>query len=144
MAAASVSHLDLSAYHDDIATVPYLGDRTHQHFYRENQSSKPYVLDGPSAEELLVRSTRAICSRHNIIYIQLTCLQRKFLTHYRCSNCGLVPLYHINLSHVKRVRCRKCGELTPFTRKGKYGKLRKEVAFELAKEINGGVSNVMW
>lgn len=94
-----------------------------------------YPLEGPPMDNLLLRRTRVICDRYNIDFSQLSSIQRKFVTHYRCNNCGLLPLYHIDLLHVKRVRCRKCGQLIAFKRKGKYGKLRKEIAFELVKEI---------
>jgi len=50
-----------------------------------------------------------------------------------------LPLYHLDLLHIKRVRCRKCGQLIAFKKKGKYGKLRKEIAFELMKENHGDV-----
>lgn len=95
----------------------------------------PYHLEGPSMDNLLLKRTRVICDRYNIEFSLLSSIQRKFVTHYRCNNCGLLPLYHLDLLHVKRVRCRKCGQLIAFKRKGKYGKLRKEIAFELVKEI---------
>lgn len=46
-------------------------------------------------------------------------------------------MYYINLFHINRVRCRKCGQLIGLTTKGKYGKLRKEVVFEIARKIQG-------
>lgn len=94
-----------------------------------------YPLEGPSMDYLLLKRTRVICDRYNIDFSRLSSIQRKFVTHYRCNNCGLLPLYHVDLLHVKRVRCRKCRQLIAFKRKGKYGKLRKEIAFELLKEI---------
>lgn len=96
-----------------------------------------------SIDELLLKSTKAICERYKIHFAQLTTIQRKFVTNYRCSQCGLLPLYHLNLLHVKRVRCRRCGQLIAFKRKGKYGKLRKEIAFALMKEIQGDVIHAL-
>ena len=100
-------------------------------------------MEGLSIDELLLKSTKAICERYKIHFAQLTTIQRKFVTNYRCSQCGLLPLYHLNLLHVKRVRCRRCGQLIAFKRKGKYGKLRKEIAFALTKEIQGDVIHVL-
>lgn len=96
-----------------------------------------------SIDELLLKSTKAICERYKIHFAQLTTIQRKFVTNYRCSQCGLLPLYHLNLLHVKRVRCRRCGQLIAFKRKGKYGKLRKEIAFALMNEIQGDVIHAL-
>jgi hypothetical protein len=91
-------------------------------------------VEGFSMDQLLLTSTRAICERHRIQFADLSTIQRKFVTHYRCDKCGLLPLYNLDLLHIKRVRCRKCGQLVTFKRKGKYGKLRKEIAVELLKE----------
>jgi hypothetical protein len=96
--------------------------------------SKP-IEDPSSLDQLLVIRTRDICKKNSIQFAHLSSIQRKFVTHYRCNYCGLLPLYHLNLLHVKRVRCRKCGELIAFKAKGKYGKLRKEIAFQLVKEM---------
>lgn len=117
----------------------FLTNREVNSVLQEHELSGLYPMDKVSADELLLKSTKAICHRYRIEFAQLSTIQRKFLTHYRCNQCGLVPLYRINLIHVKRVRCKKCGQLTAFTRKGKYGKLRKEIAFEVAKEIKGNV-----
>lgn len=108
----------------------------------EQELPKFCSTDTASANELLLKSTRSICQRYRIEFSQLSQIQRKFITHYRCTQCGLLPLYHINLLHVKRVRCKKCGQLTGFTAKGKYGKLRKAIAFEIASEIKGDVERV--
>jgi len=99
--------------------------------------------DRRSADELLLKSTRAVCKRYRIEFTYLLAIQRKFVTHFRCSQCGLLPLYEINLAHVKRVRCGKCGQLVNFKGTGKYGRLRKAIAFELAKENqeNGNCSS---
>lgn len=94
-------------------------------------------MEGLFMDEVLLKSTRAICERYKIQFTQLTTIQRKFVTNYRCSQCGLLPLYRLNLLHVKRVRCRSCGQLISFKRKGKYGKLRKEIAFELLRRVQG-------
>ena len=94
-------------------------------------SSPAFRAEIPSLDESLVKSTKTICEKYDIDFAHLGQIQRKFLTHYRCSQCGLLPLYYVNLLHAKRVRCKKCGELIAFKRKGKYGKLRKEIAFRL-------------
>jgi len=115
---------------------------------RENEDVQPLLqdnknavlfstLEGSAMDHALLKSTKAICERYKIQFAQLTTIQRKFVTNYRCSQCGLLPLYHLNLLHVKRVRCRRCGQLIAFKRKGKYGKLRKEIAFALTGEVQG-------
>ena len=89
-------------------------------------------------EQLLLRMTKLICQRYSLEFTSLSSIQRKFLTHYRCSACGLLPLYYVNVQHLKRVRCGKCGQLTAFKRTGKYGKLRKDIAIEIKKITEGG------
>ena len=98
----------------------------------------PFFPEGRSMDQLLLASTRAICEGYKIHFADLSTIQRKFVTHYRCNQCGLLPLYHLDLLHIKRVRCRKCGQLIAFKNKGKYGKLRKEIAFQLVKDTQGG------
>ena len=93
-----------------------------------------------SAHDLLTNATKLVCQRYNISFIQLSSIQKKFLTHYRCCYCGMLPLYHINLTHFTRVRCKKCGQLITFRTRGKYGKIRKAVAVELAREIQGDIN----
>jgi DNA-directed RNA polymerase subunit RPC12/RpoP len=88
-----------------------------------------------SWERLLAMHARAICVKYNLRLEEFTPIQRKFLTHYRCGQCGLLPLYHLDLSHIKRVRCRNCKHLVAFTTKGKYGKMRKHIAIGLSKLI---------
>ena len=98
------------------------------------------IWPGCTPEELMMRLTRTICQKYKLELSGLSGIQRKFLTHYRCSDCGLLPLYSINISHIKRVRCGKCGGLISFKRKGKYGKLRKDIALEITRarqEVGG-------
>lgn len=113
-----------------------------QSFSREDKIGV-FPMEELSMDQLLLKSTKAICERYMIQFSNLTTIQRKFVTNYRCSQCGLLPLYHLNLLHVKRVRCRKCGQLIAFKKSGKYGKLRKEIAFTLTKEIPGGVIHAL-
>lgn len=94
-----------------------------------------YDIKKLTADNLLLNKTIVTCQRYKLEFSKLSTIQRKFITHYRCSQCGLLPLYKISLVHVKRVRCGNCGQLVGFTRKGKYGKLRKEIAIEFAREI---------
>jgi DNA-directed RNA polymerase subunit RPC12/RpoP len=86
-----------------------------------------------SMDQVLLKRTKEICERYKIPFLQLSTIQKKFVTHYRCNQCGLLPLYYLDLLHLKRVRCRKCGQMVSFKKKGKYGKLRKEIAIELTK-----------
>ncbi|MCI0557895.1 MAG: hypothetical protein MN733_05325, partial [Nitrososphaera sp.] len=83
---------------------------------------------------------RLACREEGIAFERLGPIQRLFLTHYRCPMCKLVPLYYVNVVHPKRVRCGKCGNLISFRNSGKYGKLRKKIAFTLNRE--GGFCSV--
>jgi hypothetical protein len=90
-------------------------------------------------DALLSRITKLVCQKRRIDLPRLTGIQRKFLTHYRCGECGLLPLYYVDLLHIKRVRCGKCGRLIAFKRRGKYGKARKDIAVEIRKFNQGGL-----
>ena len=114
-----------------------------QSFSQREQEQRTFGIfnnEGFSIEEVLLRKTKDICERYKVQFSHLTLIQRKFVTHYRCGQCGLLPLYNLDLLHVKRVRCRECGQLISFKKKGKYGKLRKEIAFELMKEIQADIT----
>lgn len=100
----------------------------------EPSSTTSYDKQRLMADKLLLDKTIAICERYGFKFTTFSTIQRKFITHFRCYHCGLQPLYEISLLHAKRARCRKCGQLTGFRSKGKYGKLRKQIALELAKE----------
>jgi hypothetical protein len=93
------------------------------------------VIDGqqqqPSPDLLLSQKAEQMCKIEGINYRDLVPIQRLFLTHYRCPTCKLLPLYHLNLAHPKRVRCGRCSNFVNFTNSGKYGRLRKKLAFML-------------
>lgn len=82
-------------------------------------------------ERLLEEKFGALCREEGMRRVEMTTVQRLFLTHYRCSACKLLPLYHLDLSHPKKVRCGKCGHLVSFTNAGKYGRMRKKLALML-------------
>ncbi len=100
------------------------------------------VLGHTSPDLVLSQKAEQLCVSEGIDYKGLEPIQRLFLTHYRCPMCKLLPLYYLNLSHPKRVRCGRCNNLITFTNSGKYGKMRKRIAFTLwiSKEVGGGVS----
>ena len=81
--------------------------------------------------QLLAEKADQVCGAEGISYVKLKPIQRLFLTHYRCHKCKLLPLYHLNLAHPKRVRCGRCSNFVNFTNSGKYGRLRKKLAFML-------------
>jgi hypothetical protein len=89
------------------------------------------VLGHSSPDRVLTKKAEHQCAIEGIDYKRLEPIQRLFLTHYRCPTCKLLPLYYLNLAHPKRVRCNKCGNLITFTNAGKYGRLRKKIAFTL-------------
>jgi len=100
-------------------------------------------LPGRASPDLVLsQKAEQLCLTEGINYKGLEPIQRLFLTHYRCPMCKLLPLYHLNLAHPKRVRCGKCGNLITFTNSGKYGRMRKKIAFRLwmSREAIGGVS----
>jgi hypothetical protein len=101
--------------------------------YTDERKSGIMLLDGIQASPDLLLSQKAeqLCKMEGINYKGLEPLQRLFLTHYRCPICKLLPLYHLNLAHPKRVRCSKCSNLIAFTSSGKYGRMRKKIAFML-------------
>ena len=107
--------------------------------YSDERRSAIVLLDGVLVSLDLVLSQKAeqLCKVESINYKGLEPIQRLFLTHYRCPICKLLPLYHLNLAHPKRVRCGKCGNLISFTSSGKYGRLRKKIAFMLWVSVEG-------
>jgi hypothetical protein len=107
--------------------------------YTDGRKSGTLLLDGMQASPDLLLSQKAeqLCKVEDINYKGLEPIQRLFLTHYRCPICKLLPLYHLNLAHPKRVRCTKCGNLISFTSSGKYGRLRKKIAFMLWVSLEG-------
>lgn len=100
------------------------------------------MLGRPSPDVLLSQKAEMLCHTHGINYKGLEPIQRLFLTHYRCPICKLVPLYYLNLAHPKRVRCGRCGNLITFTNAGKYGKMRKKIAFLLWVSKEAGATSV--
>jgi len=89
------------------------------------------MMSHSSPDMVLSQKAEQLCGTEGINYKGLEPIQRLFLTHYRCPMCKLLPLYYLNLAHPKRVRCGRCGNLITFTNSGKYGKMRKKIAFML-------------
>ncbi|AIF82793.1 hypothetical protein NTE_00713 [Candidatus Nitrososphaera evergladensis SR1] len=91
-------------------------------------------------ERLLEQKVSILCVAEGISRVEMSPIQRLFLTHYRCSTCKLLPLYRLDLSHIKRARCGRCGHLVSFTSAGKYGKMRKKLALMLWQaRCEGGI-----
>lgn len=84
-------------------------------------------------ERLLAEKAKQVCNSEGISYVGLKPIQRLFLTHYRCSKCKLLPLYQLDL-HPKRARCKSCGHPVAFKNAGKYGRMRKKIAFLMQRE----------
>jgi hypothetical protein len=110
---------------------------------RDGRRSGITFLDGivvggqPSPDLLLSQKAEKLCKTEGVNYKGMEPIQRLFLTHYRCPICKLLPLYYLNLAHPKRVRCGKCGNLVSFTNSGKYGRMRKKIAFLLWLSLEG-------
>ncbi|MEW6605306.1 MAG: hypothetical protein AB1351_11555 [Thermoproteota archaeon] len=108
--------------------------------YVEERKTWIVLLDSiPASPDLLLgQKAEQLCKMDGLNYKGLEPIQRLFLTHYRCPICKLLPLYRLNLAHPKRVRCSKCGNRVSFTSAGKYGRLRKKIAFTLWMSAEGG------
>jgi hypothetical protein len=121
----------------------YYGGRRIEH--GDRNKSEVLIIDKligrSSPDQILSQKAEKQCTIEGINYKGLEPIQRLFLTHYRCPMCKLLPLYYLNLAHPKRVRCNKCGNLITFTNAGKYGRLRKKIAFTLwMGEVGANVS----
>src|SRR5581483_6463760 len=97
--------------------------------WKENEGQKGRAKLG--LEQAMSESTRRACATAGISLAGLTPIQRMFLTHYRCSNCKMLPLYHLDLKNSKRPRCGVCRSHVALRNSGKYGKVRKQIAFML-------------
>lgn len=93
---------------------------------------------GKNAEQLLEdrlsQAADIACRLHNIEFARLSIVQKKFVTHYRCTKCGYVPLYLLDAA-TKRMRCGECGQQVSLKNKGKYGPIRREVYSKF--KVNG-------
>lgn len=82
-------------------------------------------------ERLLQQKVDDLCRSEGINTLEMSTIQKLFITHYRCCTCKLLPLYRLDLSHLKKVRCGRCGQLVSLTNSGKYGRIRKKLALML-------------
>ena len=102
----------------------FIAERRRVHLLSVDASATPWA----SMDHLLDEIAKIACANHQVRYESLSMIQKLFITHYRCEMCGLMPLYYLDLTHTKRVRCDKCRTLVSFKKTGKYGGLRKEIA----------------
>ncbi|WP_415280992.1 hypothetical protein [Candidatus Nitrososphaera sp. FF02] len=112
------SHVELAGYSP--GNVAYQGD------------DEAAYLD-----RMLERKASSLSRLEGFSYLELTPMQRLFVTSYRCPVCKLLPLYALNLEHRNKIRCGRCGNVILFPGKGKYGKLRKKVAYAVWCELRG-------
>ena len=105
-----------------------------------NRTELQSALDaGPAwvaADKALARISARACLETGIDFKNTSPIQRLFITRYRCSKCGLLPLYRLIVSKA-RTRCGCCGELIRFRSAGKYGSLRKRIVTSM---FNGSSS----
>jgi hypothetical protein len=108
---------------------------------RELRQIDGVVLDFDLAEgsldRMLDRKASILSKDEGFSYKDMTPVQRVFLTHYWCPICKLLPLYALDLRHRNKVRCGKCRNVISFPGKGKYGKVKKKLAFLLWQERGG-------
>ena len=106
---------------------------------QEAQKGFLFREHGISLDRYLELKADVVCKEVGIDYRGLEPIQRLFVTHYRCPMCKLVPLHQLNLTHPKRVRCGRCGQLICFRNSGKWGKLRKRIALRMMLGLSLGV-----
>ena len=82
-------------------------------------------------EELLRMKTIEACAAQNIDFFLMHPVSRISLTHYRCSSCGLQPLYCLDIRCLNKPRCGVCGNIVSLKNGGKHGRLRKKIAIAL-------------
>ena len=103
------------------------------------------VLDSPeeSLDSILDRRASIVSKGLGVSYEDMSPSQWIFLTHYWCPECKMLPLYNLDLRYLNKVRCGKCRTVISFPGRGKYGKIRKKLAFLLWQESKNekGVSS---
>ena len=82
-------------------------------------------------DHLLADLMQKACTSLGIPSAGMTPIQRMFATHYRCPKCKMLPLYQLDLTYSRRARCGQCGHHVALKNAGKYGKVRKQIAFML-------------
>lgn len=100
--------------------------------FPESSGSGADTQDKASGQRL-VQMAEEVASSVDIEFQKLSSIQRKFLTHYRCEHCGLVPLYSMRFQR-RRYRCGICGTAVQLGKRGKYGRLRSLIAMKLLNE----------
>ena|ERR1051326_596398 len=113
---------------ENVSKRPDPVHQPHLHVFEHKFGPRPVER---TLENLLISECKEQCARKKLVFEELTPIQKKFITHYRCSSCKLLPLYFLNLEYPKRVKCGACGNFVAFRMAGKYGKLRKAVAFKI-------------
>jgi hypothetical protein len=126
------------SYDHPIESRPYPNELAPTQFQHTADIKSFRLTPAHYSNESLVRISKIVCQRYGMDFVRLSAIQRKFLTHYRCSQCGLLPLYYVIFRCPKRVRCGKCHQLMSFRRNGKYGKMRKDIVLEMVKTTRNG------
>jgi hypothetical protein len=87
-------------------------------------------------EALLRVKAIEVCSAHGVNFYCMHPVSRSALTHYRCTACGVLPLYCIDTRFLNKVRCHICGRRVRLNNSGKHGKLRKIIAISLRTSLS--------
>jgi hypothetical protein len=82
----------------------------------------------------LAQIAKEECATKGIKFQRLSTIQRLFVTHYRCHICRLMPVYFLRFLS-NRARCSKCGQTVTFASRGRYGRIRKQIAIRIVDEI---------
>jgi hypothetical protein len=101
--------------------------------------SRIVLLDGSKKlefDELLRIKAVDACSKQGMDFLQMHPVFRTALTHYRCTACGVQPLYCMDTRSLNKTRCGVCGRLVRLSNSGKHGKVRKMIALSLRSSMN--------
>lgn len=90
-------------------------------------------------ESCISECARRVCIREGIDYDAIPIRERFLLTRIRCTKCGMRPLYMLDLQHLNKVKCMRCSYIVNLRNKGKYGRIRKQVALECLEMIRSGI-----
>lgn len=77
---------------------------------------------------LLSAIARRVCSEEGVDYNKIPAREKFLLVRFRCAQCGMRPLYLLDLRHSNKARCMTCFQIVSIKNRGKYGRIRKKIA----------------
>lgn len=79
---------------------------------------------------ILSAIARRVCREAGIDYNKIPARERFLLVRFRCAQCGMQPLYLLDLQYSNKAKCLTCSQIVSVKNRGKYGKIRKRIAIE--------------